>query len=255
MAKLHEVLAAEPTRTKQVQVLIEDASKKFNKSAEYFSGFDKTLKLHEDSDANAAIEKSESTSKPVITTVAETLQYLFDYFATAEDLRLQKALTNQVAKADILFKGEVLVPAVPVDELLGLEKRLAELRKLIASAPTLDSSKQWERDANSTYGFRTVTDEVTTKTEKVFTPIILAPATERHPAQVKESETTVVIGSFTRKSYSGACTPMQKANALRDIDELIVEVTNARMRANCTEVVQGSIGEVLANVILKNFTA
>lgn len=253
MTKLHEVLAAEPTRTKQYVALLADTQKKFSKSPEYFSGFNKTLKLLVDGENNDAIERAESTSKLVITTVPETLEYLLGYFAKAEDIRLQKALTNQVAKADILFRGQTFATGVPVDELLGLERRLVELRNLIVNVPTLDSNRKWVAKENEAHEWATADAEITTKTEKSTKWIEVSPATEKHPAQIREVEETRTVGNFTRTLFSGSAPVQAKANALADIDELIIEVTNARMRANSVEVVDGKIGNDIANLILAHF--
>lgn len=253
MSKLHELLAAEPTRSKQVTVLLDQTQKKFAKSAEYYNGFTKTLKLTVDGENNDIIERAESTAKSVITNVPDTLEYLLGFFATAEDVRLQKALTNQVAKADITYRGEVFATDVPVDELLGLERRLAELRGLISNVPTLDSNRDWVADANTPNQYRTAESETTAKTEKVTKWYEASPATDKHPAQLREGEETKIVGKFTRTLFSGAATVVAKAQALADLDELIIEVTNARMRANSVDVVQGSIGGKIANLVLANF--
>jgi hypothetical protein len=100
-AKLHEILAVEKARTNQVKTLIEDTSRKFAKSTDYFSGHLKSLKLIKDDPANAATEAAAREQRQLPTTVVETLEYLFKHWVVAEDVLLQKSLTNQIAKADI----------------------------------------------------------------------------------------------------------------------------------------------------------
>lgn len=81
-------------------------------------------------------------------------------------------------------------------------------------------------------------------------PVILAPATDKHPAQVKESTRDNVVGSFTLVKRSGAVTAVQKSEAIKQIDAILVAVKQARMRANETEVIQMKIGAEIVKLLL-----
>ena len=181
-AKLHEILAVEKARTSQVKTLLEDTSRKFNKAADYFSGHLKSLKLIRDDPANAATEAAAREQRQLPTTVVETLEYLFKHWAVAEDVLLQKSLTNQVARGDIvLADGKVLASGVPVDELLGLENRLEELRKLFHAMPTNRADTKYAPSDDGRKGSWTAIDaDITTKTERTKEPFIKAPATDKH---------------------------------------------------------------------------
>ena len=63
----------------------------------------------------------------------------------------------------------------------------------------------------------------------------------------------MVVGKFTTIKRSGAATALQKAEAIKRIDELLVEIKQARMRANETEAEKGSVAKVLVNLILEPF--
>lgn len=248
--KLHALLAAEKSVTAAAQKIMAETELKMGKEATYFAGHIKTLKLLKDSPSKAAEENAGSDTKQLVSTVPATLEYALEYWKNAEDLVFQKNCTNQKAIANIEFNGQVLASGVPVDQLLGLEARLPKLRELIAKLPTLDASKQWSPCPSiSAHVYQTDVTEVTTKTEKKVEPVVLYPATDKHPAQVKEYTSDIVIGSFELIRQSGAITTRAKADSLAAIDVLITEVKKARSRANEVEVVQGIIGQAILDAV------
>lgn len=249
MTKLHEVLAAEKTVKDQNKILLENTEVKFKKSDSYFRGHTKTLKMIADSDENKAIEEAAREDKPVITNVYETLDYVFNFWAKNEDFQAQKNEANTRATSYLEFRGERLLENIPVDEILGLLDRLATLRGLLLSAPTIDSSRTWERGAVK-YTWRATADDVGTKTEKRLTPVILSPATDKHPAQVEKVVNDVVIGKTAMRKSSGELTAQQKADLLAAIDELIAEGSRARSRCNEIEVDKKIVvGKVITGVL------
>lgn len=251
MGKLHELLAAEKTPTAAWNALLEDTKKKFGNAPHFFEGHSKFLKMIEDNPANTALEQSAREEKAVPTNVYETLEYALGIFANAEDVQYQKNATNRLATADVVFRGKTLLKNMPVDELLGLESRLTHIRGLYVSMPTIDASKHWVPDPDtSKYVFKTALPEVTTKTEKEMTPVIMAPATDKHPAQVQAVSKDKVVGSFSMIKRTGAVTAVQKSDAIKLVDDLLVEIKQARMRANETEAVNEKIGQTLVDLLL-----
>lgn len=252
MSKLHEILAVEKTRTSVSSKLIQETHKKFGKS-EYFQGFVKSLTMIEDSPQNKAVEDAAFEHRQLPTTVHETLEYVFKHWVDAEDVIFQKNVTNQSASADLHFRGDLLEASVPVDELLGLEVRLDVIRKLIDESPTLVASSTWVPDSESGRKGSWIikNPEITTKTEKTTIPVVLYEATDKHPAQVKESTTDKTVGSFKLIKTSGALTSAQKAEMLATVDDLLSEVKQARMRANSVEASTRKIGKRLTDIIMK----
>jgi hypothetical protein len=249
--KLHELLSIEKQQASQVSVLIQDTLQKFGKE-HFFKGWVKRLKLIKDSPDNAAVEAAGSDTREVVTTVADTLEYMLKHWGSSEDVQFKKNKANQLAKADVVFGGAVITD-VPIDELMGLEARLTKLREVFQAVPTLDATKAWVPSQVKEGVLKAVVDDVTTKTEKVVTPVVLYEATKEHPAQVKEVSKDEVVGTFTTTNFSGAVTSLQKANALERIDDLIGEIKKARMRANCQEVPNAKIGDELAKYLLEPF--
>lgn len=249
--RLHELLAVEKQQASQVSVLIQDTLQKFGKE-HFFKGWVKHLRLIKDNPDNAAVEAAGSDTREVVTTVADTLEYMLTHWGTSEDTQFKKNKANQLARSDVTI-GTTVVLDVPIDELMGLEARLTKLREVFQAVPTLDATKAWVPSQVKEGVLKSALDDVTTKTEKVFTAVVLYEATKEHPAQVKEVSKDEVVGTFTTTHFSGAVTSLQKANALERIDNLIGEIKKARMRANCQEVPQAKIGEELAKYLLEPF--
>lgn len=252
MAKLHELLAAEKTPNGAWNQLQEDTVKKFKNPTHFFDGHSKSLSMIEDNPGNVAIQDQAREEKPVTTTVYDTLEYALSIFARAEDLQYQKNLTNRHAAGTVMWKGAPLLKDMPIDELLGLEARLGKIRAIYADMPTLDAAKHWALDSSlGAHLWRTQYPEETTKTEKQVVPIIMQAATKEHPAQVQAISKDVVVGKFTVVRRSGAATAVQKSEAIKRVDELLIEIKQARMRANETEVKAGSIADVLVPLLLE----
>jgi len=252
MAKLHELLAAEKTPTAAWNQLLEDTTKKFKNPSSFFDGHSKSLKMIEDTPQNKAVEDQNREEKPVVTTVFDTLEYALGIYATAENLQYQKNATNRQATGTVMWKGEPLLIDMPVDELLGLEARLMRIRQLMVDMPTLDASKYWvENNRIGPHVWETQYANETTKTEKSLIPVEMAPATKEHPAQVQAVTKDVVVGKFNTVHRSGAATAIQKATCIKRVDELMVEVKQARMRANETEAVKDQIAAVITDLLLE----
>lgn len=247
--KLHELLAAEKTVLSATDLLVKDVENKFGK-AQYFDGFDKTLILINDSPVKDATEKAARETRPLTTTVPDTLEYMLASWVKAEDLLFQKNKTNCTALASIEFDGETLIEGVPVDELMGLENRLVTLRTVFQKMPTLDSSKKWVIDSNRDYSWKTEVPETAVKTEKDIQSVVLYAATQHHPAQIEKVSKDIVVGYFDQTKFSGAVTSRAKADALRIIDNLIAEVKRSRTRANNVDIVVVNIGQILVDKIM-----
>ena len=252
MAKLHELLAIEKNKLTQWTTLYQETLAKFNKE-QLFKGFIKSLKMIKECPENEALEKSGMETRDVVSTVNETLTYLFEHWSAYEDVQIKKNTTNQKATASLQV-GTTLIESVPVDELMGLENRLASIHDLFKNIPTLDASRDWQPSSVREGVWMTSRPDVTTKTEKVVTPVVLYEATKDHPAKVEAVTKDEVVGTYTTISFSSAISSLKKSIMLKRIDDLIVEVKKARMRANSVNVIESSIGQILANYLLEPLT-
>lgn len=253
MPKLHEILAVEKTVAAASNALIKDTIDKFGKD-HFFRGEEKSLKMLDETLATKVEEDAARTSTQLTTTVPATLDFMFQVWGRAEDVLFTKNVSNTKALADIIYRGTVIHADVPVDELMGLESRLEYLRdNVLKRMPTVDASKAWKASPMNEHGVWVAPPELTTKTQKEMVPVVLAPATDKHPAQVKESTRDAVVGTFTRVQFSGAATAMQKSEVLLAVDDLIAAIKQARMRANSVEIEGGVIAHKIIDVLMAPF--
>lgn len=251
MGKLHELLAVEDTVVAASEKLIAETNDKFNKHSEFFTGAVRILRRLKDSPEDKAIEQAQRRVKELPTDVPDTLQYIFPYLEKALDLKLSKHLTNQKAVADIELDGTVVAANVPVDFLLDLEKAIPKWRAMYATMPTLDPSRAWVPERKGVW--KSKEPQTASQTEKIMYPVVMAEATDRHPAQIKEATKDIVVGTFEQTDFSGAATTQQKADVLALCDRLLTAVKQARMRANTTEQVTGAAAKQITALFTKVF--
>lgn len=184
---------------------------------------------------------SESTRVQV--TVADAVDSVVESLTRLFDVVLTKDAANQKAVADVVVDGQTIAKDVPVPYLLFLEKNLSDLHTVVQTFPVLDPSEKWTYDSNAgTY--RTEVTQ-TTRTKKVPRNHVLAPATDKHPAQVQMYHEDVVVGTWDTVKFSGAI-PADRRNLLvHRIEALQVAVKFAREKANNTEVTDRAIGAAL----------
>lgn len=178
----------------------------------------------------------------ITTTVEDRLQWYRTSVQDFIDLNLQKDKTNQTAMADLVVDGVVLAKEVPAVTLLMLENRLQDVRKVLVAVPTLESGYEWEHDKLSNL-FKTKEPKVTFSTKKTMKPVVLAPATDKHPAQVKEVFEDVPVAKITVDTYSGMLTSAEKATLLARLDKLLKATKQARVTANDVKAVNDKMGE------------
>lgn len=252
--RLHELLAVEKNALSQCNILFQETLQKFGKG-HYFTGWIKRLKMIKESPDNVALEESSSEDREVPTTVYDTLEYVLNAWSKSEDLQLRKNIANQKAIGNLELKlgntDQILATGLPVDELMGLENRLLKIRDMFQAIPTLEASKSWVPSDLKENVWKVSNPDVTTKTEKITIPVVLYEATKDHPAQVEKISRDDVVGTYSIINFSGAVPTLKKAAALQRIEELIEEVKKARMRANCVEVPNASIGNKLAEYLLE----
>lgn len=247
MAKLHELLAVEADKNNISTKLVDESRAALAKKPDMFRGFTKTLTYFDD---KRQAENAEDT-KLVVSTVDENLDYTFGHVADYFDVIFQKELTNQTANADLVVDGAVFGKSIPATFLLGMETRLKAMRTLFEAIPTLPPAINWQPDTNAGTGHYRSPQTMVPRTEKQVKFVTLAPATEKHPAQVKDWTEDVPVAKIETVEFSGMWTVEQKAAALDRLDNLVQSIKKARQRANMADVVDGSIGQKLADYITK----
>jgi hypothetical protein len=230
--KLGQCVAIDPGVKKKVLDGVTDLHKRSQKG-ELFSGLTRKYQpINDDPTTPLGEKKPDEGKRPaedalsMVTSACALWSQLFDQSATRE-------WGNCEAKADIVVGGKVLIASAPVTYMLFLEKQLDDIRKFVETLPTLDTAEQWARDANGEWRSQPTQ---TLSTKKVMKPVVLAPATVEHPAQVKESIEDVTAGTWTAVKISTALQPAFKKALLERVEDLTHAVKSARELANGTDV-------------------
>lgn len=244
MSQLHEILAVDKDLEQVSSKVVGEAVVTFTKKTDHFTGHVRTLSMFDE--ARKKEEKSQEEIKEITTTVPEKLDYVAQHLVRYFDVLAQKETTNQQAKASVqLADGSTLLENVPATLLLALENKLAKLREMYDSLPTLQPGIEWEDDPSAKLRgvYKAKTPEYAQKTEKDFNFRVLVAATDKHPAQIEKWNIDKVVGEYKRDRVSGMLSPAQKSSLMAKLDSLIGAVKQARMRANTQEVVKFEVGK------------
>jgi hypothetical protein len=168
------------------------------------------------------------------------------------DLEVQREVGNSTPSACQPITVNGVTFSLPPNAITGLMKRLIEFRQAVEKMPTRDGTRIWNH-ADDGRGGVYITDkaEVAEKTEKVMVPVVLSPATDKHPAQVQAIQKDVVVGHYEKLVLSSAPTVVEKSAMLANIDKWVSALTVARQTANEVEVPDFKIGVALFNDIVK----
>lgn len=179
---------------------------------------------------------------------AEALREATSAFAGIIDVILKTDLTNTKAHADIVVDGTVLATAIPATTLLSLEKQLVDLSTFVEKIPELDQAESWALDEG--VGEYRSTPSSTLRTKKVQQPLVLYPATDKHPAQVQMITEDVAVGTWTITKFSGALPRSRREFIAERVRKLLAAVKIAREEANAINVVEREIGSTLMSWVL-----
>lgn len=179
------------------------------------------------------------------TRVQWTVPNILNQVAVAEtrllDLVATKDWANCDAKGTVAIDGQEILKDVPVTYLLFLEKQLKDLRTFVSKLPTLDLAEEWHYDENR--GCYASGATKTARTKKIPQNHVLAPATDKHPAQVHMFTTDEIVGYWETVKFSG-CLPVDRVRTLIDrVEKLAAAVAFAREQANTKRVDDKKVGE------------
>lgn len=153
---------------------------------------------------------------------------------------------NQVAKADVVVDGVVILSQVPSTTLLHLERKLIGpngLLTFIEALPVLDPSVKWHWD-DDIEAYRSEPSEKT-RSDKVPYVLETSPATAQHKAQVEVLHRDQVVGTWTTVQFSGALSSARRRELADKVRKLAAAVKVAREEANRVEVPDTQIGQAV----------
>lgn len=207
-------------------------------------------KVYKPDDENApSTAREPDKHKAVAVKVEEALREAARHGIPALDVTATADRTNQVANADIIVDGEILVPAVPVSHLLWLGGTyLGEWKKFVELLPVLDPTKNWTPDEGR--GIHKGDEEETVRfTKEVVSLLGIAP-TDKHPGQWQPIQKETRVGKYVSTVLSGAVTEARKKHLIEQADILIAAVKDAAARANQAPATEVSEGEAVFGFLL-----
>lgn len=253
--KLYEILAVEGDAQGRSKAVMLETKQVFSNKEHLFKGKRRSLSLFEKDPTReteiAALEAKDFVFTRVESTIPDSMNYLGCILGDYWDVMYQKEATNQLAKADLIIDGEVLLKNVPVTFLLCMESRLKDLRPILDAIPTLAPGIKWDLDENYTLAhvYRTPEmSDVKTKEDtdyrRVFEP------TDKQPGQFVAVKTQFNIGKYSTIEWSGLISPAEKARLLEKLDKTLKAVKVARQRANSVDAVTEKVGDKLIGALL-----
>lgn len=187
-------------------------------------------------------------SKRVQVKADELLRQVSGYLGELFDVTLTKDAANCAAAGDVVVDGKTVLKAVPVTTLLFLEKKLTDVHTFVAKLPTLDPAYEWHRDpAQDCWATE---PRQTHRTNKVQRPLVMAPATDKHPAQVQLITEDVVAGYWTTIGFSGAAETQRVNEIVARVEKLQAAVKMAREAANSVEAPRVEMGSAIFGYLL-----
>ena len=243
MTKLCQIIAVEKGAKNRSHQGVTDAYQRMQKPA-LLTGISRTYRPNKEDGEQLPAEstKVQLNANDLLKEVSRAMIELFDVTAT-------KDYSNCKAVADVVVGDVTIAKAVPVTHLLFLEKKLVDIHTFISKLPTLSADEEWTMDANVNCYASKASDTVRTK--KVFVPLVLAQATDKHPAQVKEGFEDVAVGTWKTIKFSGALPAQRIASMLDRCERLQKAVKFAREEANSIEVTNVNIGERVFNFLFE----
>lgn len=240
--KLCEIVALEKGKKAKTDASLTAAYQLLSKT-DLFKGLSRTY-----TPATEENEQLPSETTLVQVNLNTLVKDTFAPFAEFLDVSAARDWSNQVATADVVVDGKVLISKAPIPYLLFLEKRLVDVRTFISKLPTLDPAEEWKYDSNRGCWVSSVTQ--TRSTKKVARAFVKAEATDKHPAQVDVVHEDVRVGTWDTVKYSSAFPVDTVKEMLSRVERLLDAVKSAREVANTTIAVKPKVGDSIVNYIL-----
>lgn len=240
---LHQIVAVVKDRKNKAKTSLTTAYETL-KQGNLFNGFRKTFVPLQEVEGVVDIVPQEI--KRTQTNVQEIFNSLKTVLVENIDVVATQDYGNTKAVADLTF-GTYTINNVPATHLLFLESTVEDLITAINAVPTLDPNERWTWNANENNWWSEIV--LTMRAKKTKRPLLMAPATDKHPAQTQLIEEEVQTHRIETIKSSGAMPLVTKTELLRRANNLLEEIKKTRQRANQTMVEQQNIGQKLFDYI------
>ena len=247
MPKLNQIIAIEKgLKTKNYAAFSE--LHKMSGKRELFGGISRKYLPKGDDPSTVEGEALPDENKKVQVNCKVNIKSAAALIGELFDVNAMRECGNCVAKDDIVVDEKVLLKDVPVTYLLYLEKQLNDIYTFFKELPTLDSGENWTHDASQDLWASETS--YTVRTKKIMKPVVLYPATDKHPAQVKESSEDIMVGKWSSTKYSSAISVAQQNEYLARVEKLQVAVKFAREQANECPVQKQEVSKAIFSYLL-----
>lgn len=242
--RLHQLLAVEKGVRSHAQSIIDRAYHTLQRG-ELFNGMARIWEPEQDDGPVFPNERSIVQQQ-----VPDILDQFRDAMGEKLDVWFKRDTTNQIAKANVVVDGQILIKDAPVTFLLAIEKEFVDIKTFIEKCPTLDSAKEWNKDTNSGL-YKTIDPIKTQKTQKVEEAQTVIQPTEHQPGQYHVFKRDVLLGYWSQVSESGAIPATLKRQWLDKANKVLRAIRDAREEANATPLVDTgkNVGEEVFNFI------
>ena len=244
--RLHQILAIEANLLSIATTAMAEAAKIFSKGTGFVGRY-----LHLKMAAGERSHENTSEYQEITTTVPDKLDYVFSKLGPYWDSIFNKESANQIAHADLVVDGTVILKDAPATFLLAMEAKLVAVREMFLLIPTHEPGIDWVPDPDKGNGvFKSRNLIQRNRTEKQVRADVIVQATDKFPAQVEKTTFDAVIGQYLETKFTGSISPSAKAAYLARIDGLIVACKRARSTANDTQIEEQSVSKNLISYIL-----
>jgi hypothetical protein len=247
MPKIHQVNAIYNGANARCTEAVSSIHHQLQKN-DLFNGHARKYSARDDDPTSSKGERLPDENKPVLFRARVLLKDCTDRLADLLNAMATRDWANTEASADVVLDGQVFFKDMPVTFILAMERRFNDIHTLVKKLPTLDAAEQWTLDpAQDLFASKPIESA---RTKKLSRPLVLAPATTEHPAQVKEVVEDVNVGTWTTTKYSSAFEATEINALIARCEKLQRAFKEARARANDAECEQQNAGRKILDYVL-----
>jgi hypothetical protein len=244
--QLHQILAVSSDRSSAAQAILQETIKTFSGKPDHFIERHSVYKPLEDGEAD-----SEELFKAMVDTVDSKLKHCLGIVGKSWDVEVTKDRTNQLTSAPIVVNGKQITGPIPATSLLLLESKVKAVIEMFQAIPTLAPGRKWELAADKgDHIYRDCNPDERWRTKKTVVSKILAPATDKHPAQIDKWNEDVNVGKTVTHVWCSMLSPAEKSELLSKATELLIAIKSARQVANSQEVEQVAVADSIIAYLL-----
>lgn len=172
------------------------------------------------------VDESSTRSELPVCNVWERLQHTIKCIEALGDTKVTKEETNATRTTELIVDGKSF-GKYHMGSLLALKSLFEKYKATVEMAKVLPATVEWIPDEVNPH-LKSRPPYVVKKTRKVIQNQIVAPATDKHPAQVKEVSITQVVANITTTQLHTGLTNNEKHQILLRISKILEAINVAK---------------------------